>query len=107
MRLLPMASSARSLFGDIAIVAFLMAQALDGIMTYLGLRQFGPGIEANPLISHALPLVGQATAIAGAKFVAGGLGILLHVRGVHRVVALLTALYFCAAVLPWALLLSK
>ncbi len=107
MRLLPSASSARSLFGDVVIVAFLTAQALDGVLTYLGLKQYGPGIEANPLISWAVPVLGQAAAVAGAKCVAAGFGIVLHVRGVHRAVALLTVLYFGAAVVPWTVLLSK
>jgi hypothetical protein len=36
--------------------------------------------------------------------VAIGFGILLHLRRVHAVVALLTALYVGAAILPWTVL---
>jgi uncharacterized membrane protein len=105
MRLAPAPSRQRSSFGDAVIVVFLLSQALDGVLTYLGLKQFGPGIEANPLISSALPVLGQAVAVAAAKLLAAGFGIVLHMRGVHRTVAALAALYFAAAVLPWALLL--
>ena len=105
MRSLPRSPSARSLFGDAIILAFLAAQALDGIFTYLGLRQFGPGIEANPLIGSVLPVFGAVTTIAAAKLLAAGFGIVLHIRGVHAAVAALTALYFAAAVAPWAAIL--
>ncbi len=97
--------ASRSLFGDIAIVVFLVCQGLDGVFTYVGLQAFGPGIEANPLISAALPYFGGAATLAGAKLLAASLGIALHLTGVHRVVALLTALYLCAALTPWTVLL--
>ncbi len=94
-----------SLFGDLAIVVFLVCQALDGVFTYLGLQQFGPTIEANPVIAAAIPHFGGAATLALAKLVAASLGIALHLTGVHRVVALLSLLYLGAAVTPWAMLL--
>jgi cation transporter-like permease len=97
--------ASRSLFGDLVIVVFLVCQALDGVFTYVGLQSFGPSIEANPLICAALPYFGGAATLAGAKLVAALLGIALHLTGVHRVVAALTALYLCAAVTPWTVLL--
>lgn len=93
------------MFGDTIIIAFLILQALDGIFTYLGLARYGQGAEGNPLISAAMPIVGQAAALASAKLVAASLGAILHVSGVHRIVAALTALYLVAAVVPWAALL--
>ncbi len=105
MPLLSALSPRRSFFGDLVIVAFLMSQALDGVLTYLGLKQFGPAIEANPLISSALPVLGLAGTVAAAKLLAAGFGIVLHVTGVHRVVAALTALYLAGAVVPWAAIL--
>jgi hypothetical protein len=105
MRLLPRSPSARSLFGDAVIIAFLCSQALDGIFTYLGLRQFGPAIEANPLIGSVLPVLGVVATVASAKLIAAGFGIVLHVRGVHVAVAALTALYLAAAVAPWTAVL--
>ena len=99
---------ANSRFGDLAIVGFLLMQCLDAVFTYLGIRIWGPSIEANPLISSAMAAGGIVTALGAAKGVAIGFGMLLHLRRVHNIVALLTALYFAAAILPWtALFLSN
>jgi len=95
----------RSRFGDAVIVLFLLAQAADGVMTYVGVTTLGVHLEANPLLASLMDLFGQATAVAAAKLVASGLGISLHLIGVHRVLAILTGVYLVAAVLPWAGLL--
>jgi Domain of unknown function (DUF5658) len=92
-------------FGNWAILVFLIAQGLDGIFTYVGLVIYGPGIEANPLLSWLMASVGQGPALAGAKLTAAGLGIVLHLVAVHRAVALLALLYMAAAILPWTHLL--
>lgn len=98
----------RSLFGDFVVVSFLVVQYLDGVFTYLGVRMWGPGIEANPLISSAMTAGGVAVGLGGAKAIAIAFGILLHLRGVHNLVAVLTAIYFTAAIIPWtALFLSN
>jgi hypothetical protein len=97
----------RSRFGDAVIVLFLIAQAADGVMTYVGVTTLGVHLEANPLLASLMNLFGQGAAVAAAKVLASGLGISLHLIGVHRVLAVLTGVYFLAAVLPWAgLLLS-
>ena len=49
----------RSLFGDIAIIAFLLAQFLDGLFTYIGVNTFGLTVEANPLIAGLMVSVGH------------------------------------------------
>ncbi len=96
-----------SLFGDLAVLVFLVVQCLDGAFTYLGVCRWGPEIEANPLVSTAVAAAGLGAGLAGAKLIAMGFGILLHLRQVHGIVALLTALYIAAAILPWtALFLS-
>ncbi len=105
MRLFQPPSPRRSVFGDTIIVLFLVLQALDGVFTYVGLAWYGPGAEGNPLIASAMPLVGQGVALASAKLIAASFGAMLHLSGVHRVVAALTAFYLVAAVVPWALLL--
>jgi hypothetical protein len=94
----------RSLFGDLAVVAFLIVQCLDGVFTYLGVSIWGPSIEANPLISSAIEQVGPIPGLALAKLVAIGFGILLHLRRVHNLVAFLTLLYLTVAILPWTAL---
>ena len=92
------------LFGDIAVLGFVMVQCLDGIFTYLGVAIWGPNIEANPLLSSAMAYAGPGTALAGAKLVAVSFGMLLHMRRVHNLVFLFTAFYFAVAILPWTAL---
>jgi hypothetical protein len=94
----------KSLFGDLMVVGFVLMQCLDGVFTYLGVGIWGPNIEANPLISSAMNAAGVAAGLGGAKVVAIGFGILLHLQRVHIIVALLTAIYFTVAVLPWTAL---
>jgi uncharacterized membrane protein len=94
-----------SLFGDLAVVGFLLAQACDGVFTYVGVATIGPGIEGNPLLATLIGAMGGGATLVAAKVAAGLLGILLHLTGVHRVVAALTCLYFAAAVVPWATVL--
>ncbi len=93
-----------SLFGDVAVVAFLCAQVLDGVFTYLGVSAWGPSIEANPIVSSAVALAGLGVGLSAVKMTAIGFGMLLHLRRVHTLVALLAAVYFAFAVLPWAAL---
>jgi Domain of unknown function (DUF5658) len=92
-------------FGNLAIVAFLVAQALDGIFTYIGLVTYGPAVEGNPLLSWLMASVGAPLALTGAKLAASAFGIILHLSAVHRTVALLAMLYVSAAILPWVELL--
>ncbi len=106
MRALLGVHAPRTLFGDTVIVLFLLSQALDGIFTYLGLQQFGLSAEANPLIVSVIPVLGQGMAVAAAKVFAATLGVVLHLRGVHRAVAVLTLLYVGLAVVPWAVMLA-
>jgi len=95
----------RSRFGDAVIVLFLLAQAADGVMTYVGVTTFGVHLEANPLLASLMDAFGQGAAVAAAKILASGLGISLHLIGVHRILAVLTGVYLLAAILPWAGLL--
>ena len=94
----------KPLFGNLMVVGFLLMQCLDGVFTYLGIGIWGPGIEANPLISSVKAVTGVGAGVAGTKLVAIAFGMLLHLQRVHKVVALLTAIYFAAAILPWTAL---
>ena len=91
-------------FGDIAFITFMVVQAMDGVLTYLGVHIWGPSIEANPLISSAVSFVGVGAGVAAAKLVAVAFGMLLHLRKVHGIVAILTAFYLAAAIVPWTVL---
>jgi hypothetical protein len=95
----------RSRFGDIAVVLFLLSQALDGAFTYVGVTLMGLHMEANPVLAWLMSTVGHGPGLASAKLVAGGFGILLHLSAVHRVVAALAVFYMLVAVLPWMALL--
>jgi hypothetical protein len=91
----------RCLFGDVVVIAFLLAQCLDGVFTYLGVSLWGLGAEGNPLVSSAVVVAGLGPGLAGVKLFAVGLGISLHLCRVHNLLALLTAIYVAGAILPW------
>ena len=95
----------RDLFGDIALVAFLIAQASDGVLTYVGVTSYGLHMEANPIIGWLMASIGQGAALATAKLAAGLFGIALHLSSVHKAVAALAVLYLAVAVLPWLAIL--
>jgi hypothetical protein len=92
--------------GELAILAFFVAQALDAAFTYWGVAQHGHGIEGNPLLASLMVSIGEGPALASAKLAAAGCGMFLHLTHVHRIVAALTALYVCAALLPWMWVLT-
>ena len=94
-----------SLFGDVAVLGFLVVQVLDGTLTYLGILCWGPGIEANPLVSSAVAYAGVGAGLTAAKLVAVGCGIVLHLRRTHGLVAILTAIHVVVAILPWTAIL--
>lgn len=92
-------------FGNMAVIGFLLVQYLDGFYTYAGFAIWGVNIEANPLIRSTVGVVGPGTGLAVAKLVAIGFGMLLHLRGVHLAVAILTGVYVVLSILPWTALL--
>jgi hypothetical protein len=92
------------LFGDLAVLAFLIAQCLDGALTYLGLHTWGIAAEANPLVSSAVSFAGVGAGLAATKLFAVGLGMMLHLRRAHLVVAVLAFLHFAVAIIPWTLM---
>src|SRR5262245_17645982 len=80
------ATPRHSRFGNVVIIACFAAQALDGVLTYLGVRYLGPSAEGNPLMAWLMSLVGEGPALAGAKLMAVTFGIGLHLTAVHRIV---------------------
>ena len=100
------ASSARpSLFGDVVVIVFLLAQCFDGVFTYVGVLSFGLSIEANPLIATLMNTFGHGVALTGAKVIAALLGICLHLRQIHSAVAILAGFYIVVAIVPWVMIL--
>jgi hypothetical protein len=91
--------------GNFLVLAFLILQCLDGIFTYVGVVTFGIAIEANPLVATLMTQLGNGAGVTAAKMLAAGLGIGLHLYGIHVALAVLTAFYFTVAVGPWAVVL--
>jgi len=95
----------RDRFGDIALVIFLLAQALDGALTYVGVSTYGLRMEGNPFVGWLMSSMGEAAGLAAAKLAAGCFGVALHLSAVHKTVALLAVFYVAVAVLPWVAIL--
>ena len=91
----------RCVFGDVVVLAFVLAQGLDGVFTYLGVSFCGHAAEGNPLVSSAMLVAGLGPGLAGVKLFAVGLGIALHLYRVHNVLALLTGIYIAGSIVPW------
>jgi len=96
--------SPHGLFGDLAVILFIVVQCLDGALTYMGVHTWGLSIEANPLVSSAVSVAGVGTGLAATKAFAVGLGVMLHLRRVHLVVAGLAVFYLAVAILPWTVM---
>jgi hypothetical protein len=90
---------------NLAVIIFLLAQAGDGVLTYIGVSLYGPAIEGNPLIAWLMESMGQGLALATTKVTAGAFGIALHLSSVHRVVAALAGFYVVVAIVPWIAIL--
>ena len=73
-------------FGNAIVLVFLITQFFDGASTYIGLR-WGIITEINPLICWLISVTGISIAIAVAKIVAIGLGIMLHLINAHNALA--------------------
>ena len=80
---------------------FLLTQACDGLFTYTAVRAYGITAEGNMVLATWMALVGPFPTLLVAKMVAGGGGVLLYTRGIHRTLALLTLLYLLGAIGPW------
>jgi hypothetical protein len=93
-------------FGNYIVLAFLVVQALDGALTYVGLATLGRVVEGNPVVASLMAAFGLGIGLTGAKLFAASLGIALHIFGAHRLVAALTAFYLAGAIVPWMAVLA-
>jgi len=82
-------------------IAFVLVQALDGVMTLVGMHTFGLRIEANPLIAWYAHALGPAIAVAAAKLFAIGCGVALYLTARYGTIAALVGIYMLCAVGPW------
>jgi hypothetical protein len=85
----------------LVFLLFLVAQAADGICTYVAVTALGPGVERNFVLAIWMALVGPAPTLVVAKGVAVAAGVLVYRHGLHAVLAGLTAMYAVMAVGPW------
>ena len=85
----------------LVLLLFLTAQLVDGVFTYVAVSIYGPGAEANVILAVWMALIGPAPTLLVAKAIAAGAGVLVYRRGLHGVLAALTAVYATVAVGPW------
>jgi Domain of unknown function (DUF5658) len=90
----------------VVFLIFLVAQALDGILTYAGIRELGMAVEANQLIVFYSDMFGVGAALIGAKGLACACGLILYAAHYHRSLAVAAGVYIGVAVVPWLLALS-
>jgi hypothetical protein len=90
----------------LVLVIFFIAQALDGVLTYAGIRQMGIDVEVNHLIVYYIETFGVAAALIGAKGMACACGLILYTAHYHRSLAVAAGAYLGIAVVPWVLALS-
>jgi hypothetical protein len=86
---------------ELVWVAFVAVQALDGVMSYVGVHTFGSWIEANPLVAWYASTLGPGIAFTAVKLFAVGCGTVLYLMSRHRTVAVLTLVYLAFAIIPW------
>jgi Domain of unknown function (DUF5658) len=86
---------------SLVFVIFLIAQVLDALLTYGGVRQMGIEVEMNRLLAEAMRVVGPAAALTVAKVVACICGYFLYSTARHRTLAVATGLSIGVAVVPW------
>lgn len=86
---------------------FLIAQACDGLFTYVGVQAYGLVAEGNMLLATWMVLIGAGPAIVGAKVMAASCGVLLYCLGIHRVLLGLTLFYGVAAIAPWLVVFQQ
>jgi hypothetical protein len=90
-----------SVYGNFVVLAFLIVQALDGALTYVGLATIGSVVEGNPIVASLMTMFGLGLGLTSAKLFAASLGIALHLFGTHHLIATLTAVYLAGAIFPW------
>ncbi len=95
----------RATFGNLAIILFIVAQAADGVLTFVGIKSLGLHMEGNPVLGWLMEETGNSCGLLIAKGVAIFLGSMLHFSQVDRAVMTLAVFYLVIAVLPWVCIL--
>ncbi len=85
----------------LVLLLFLVAQLFDGLFTYVAVSAVGIHAEGNIFLAGWMDLVGPGPTLLAAKLVAATAGIFVYYRGMHRLLAGLTALYGLVAIGSW------
>jgi hypothetical protein len=88
------------------LVIFLVAQLLDGALTYIGVQEFGIQAEGNALLTTLMQAWGTGPALVAAKLFSSLCGVLLFAVAVYRVLAAAAGACIGFAVIPWMFLLA-
>ena len=86
---------------------FVLAQVLDGVLTYVGVSMLGVEMEANLVLAGWMELIGAPGALLGAKLLACGCGYILYRTAWHRPLAATAGLYLGVAVVPWMAIMTE
>ena len=94
------------MFGSLLCVL----QALDGVLTTMGVHRFGVEVEANPVIRYLMISLGEIPALAMIKSLALIAIIILMYLGqkvnwIAKAMGAVAALYLFIAILPWTYIL--
>jgi uncharacterized membrane protein len=87
--------------GTTVFAVFLVAQILDGALTYCGIMLLGIEMEANPLLAASMHSIGAPQALIAAKLLACACGYVLYRTEFHRPLAITAGLYVGVAIVPW------
>jgi hypothetical protein len=85
----------------LVLAIFLVAQVLDGALTYIGVREFGIQAEGNMLLTTLMHAWGAGPALIAAKLLASLCGLILFSVSVYRLLAAAAGACIGFAVIPW------
>ena len=89
----------------VVLAVFLVAQLLDGALTYVGILRFGIHAEGNFLLTTLMQAWGTGPALVAAKVFSSACGMMLFAVSVYRVLAAVAGACIGLAVVPWMFIL--
>jgi hypothetical protein len=90
--------------GPVVLAIFVLAQVLDGVLTYWGVGRFGLDVEMNSWLAGFMVAIGPGPALVAAKTLACVCGVVLFMTASLRVLAVAAGWCIGFALVPWVLL---